>query len=410
MNEAVAIQDEISKRLTSSSTYVKRPNGQWVKFWKERTIFQTYKLKFYKNSNERLILHKLTLTKLDAFIWGLLLGSSRTNGNQKIMTVRKETRLYIQQFCKQHEIPFRWERAKLRRKGTHKAYSNRYQVKYVVKLPPIIYRFFKILGLNLKNPNIPSYFSEDLKIELVKGYLHSQKCSLTVRNRVYKYPRFIIKSKYLKRDGMQCRFIDEMRELLVNYGIKTNKIIVKRPTGTCNYLYVDSIKNLLHLIELFELNTLRIQAYLMIRKLRQQDRDFNIKTIDLSELSLFILGLCYLYSDQSNDARNHQVLEYTIFENHLSTSSNNIRRALYHLEEAGFINYFARGKKEFVRVISGYKQKVIKEDLDLVINISQELSFQCQHCDQQLGYLEAWHKDGFYCPECHSTDLEAYEL
>ena len=165
--------------------------------------------------------------------------------------------------------------------------------------------------------------------------------------------------------------------------------------------------NLMSLIDTFGLNSLKIQTYLMLMKLRRQDPDFKAKSSGLSEISLFILGLCYLHCEPSNDARDHNVIEYTVIQENLLSSSNNIRKELYYLEENGFIAYFARGKKEFIRVITGYKYK--KQDLnhERLISNSQDTSFQCKNCLSHFGYLEAWRDDGFYCPNCQSTNIGA---
>lgn len=221
------------------------------------------------------------------------------------------------------------------------------------------------------------------------------------------YPRFIIKTKHVKHGGHKGRFIEELRQLFENVGIKTTSVTVTRDQATWNYLYVDNFTNVMTLMEIFEFNSLKVRTYLLLMKIRRQDDQFRIMTASLSELSLFILGLCYLHGEASDDARDHNVIEYTVIQENVLSSSNNLRRELYMLEEQGFINYFARGKKEFIRVVSGYKHKIDQEVFQKVPTGKEEILFQCNDCLSRFGYLEAWGESGFCCPTCQSTAISA---
>ena len=406
MIESIEVKYDIKRKLTSSSTYIFKDNT-WKKFWGKRIDHkERYELKFYKNSNQKIIRQELYLNRLDAFTWGLLLGSIRWNekSRQRLAVVRKDCLPILRKFFAQNGLSFKWKRRIIRKRGYGAKYSKRFQVKYLVIIPPVAHQFFKALGLNIENANIPKFLPKELQIEVLKGYLHSKKCSMTIKNGNWICPRFVIRSKHpnMKTQG---KFLKDIQNLLKELGINSCAMRVKRKDNSWNKLYIYNLKNLMKLIETFELNSLKIKIFLEIIKLRQ-DLDFRLLEPQLSELSLFILGLCHLHFKESEDVRNAHVIEYTIVQENLATSSNNMRKELYLLDELGFINYFARGKKEFIRKSHRYKKPDLNADRlngNVSKEHSQEIVFECNECGIHFGYLDAWVGSEFKCPTCSSS-------
>jgi len=396
--------NDLERRLSSSKTYILEDTGSWKKFWYDRTIISKRSvLKFHKNSKETFVIKENYLTELDAFMWGFILGSKRTHIKDSWLSVNKEALPQIKKFCEYHETDYQCQKRKLRRKGMNKNRSKRYQVKYLVKLSPAVYQFYKNLGMNLKNASFPSFISHDLKIQVLKGYLNSQRCLISFKNHGF-YPKIILRSKHLASRGNELTFLNEITQILTELGITTSTLTIKRNNSTWNDFYIYGYKNIKKLAHIFKLNSLKIQISLKLIEL-QKDLEFKKATSRLSELSMFILGLCHLHFQKSDEVRDSFVIEYTVVQENLLTSSNNMRKELYNLENFGFIRYFARGKKEFIKLSTNYKYRQpqsLKKEKELD---PQETIFECDECGARFGYLDAWGEMGFSCPTCQSTHI-----
>ena len=77
----------------------------------------------------------------------------------------------------------------------------------------------------------------------------------------------------------------------------------------------------------------------------------------------------------------------------------------YKLSELGILEYFARGRKEFIsnstRVINLTK-KSLESKYNKLKNTGDSIILECPNCLKTFNYLLYFENDDFKCPECNT--------
>ncbi|MFX1451016.1 MAG: hypothetical protein ACFFCM_09250 [Promethearchaeota archaeon] len=405
----------IIKNLNRLNARYLTPNNKWnlIVPHRELKINKNFvKIKFSKKSGITAI--KLTypfrIDKKTAYIFGLVLGSAIKRKDRLTLNVDPRQIPKLVNFCKQLNVTVtpKYKIIKKRYKNRYKNFYNRIFQNAEIHLPSPVYQYLKVLGLNLYQPKIPSYFTPKLKHYVISGYLNSKKITL-VHHSTAPLRQFVLinaKSEPYKKDFANI-FIQKIYRDLQFHSVKAN---------ITHYKYHSIIK-----IHSRSIPRLMKKYHIRRPQIRYSGKFIGllhkyphiVKTINLYQLNSFQLSILEVAFYHFFNRKCREV-EYTRFEEVFSCSSNKIRKCLYEFQERGLLQYFAKGKKEFVKptfLCFKYTEDIIKEKLNSLkatFGREQAYFFMCKKCGQGIDYLSAMEGGFFSCPYCQSKQLEEY--
>ncbi|MFX0140495.1 MAG: hypothetical protein ACFFDN_43045 [Candidatus Hodarchaeota archaeon] len=368
------------------------------------------KIKFSKKKGIKAIRlnYPFRINKTVAYIFGLVLGSAVKRKDRLILNVDPRQVPKIINFCKQLNVSPKYKIINKRRKKRNKNYYNRYFQNAIVHLPSPVYQYLQALGLNLFHSRIPSYFPPKFRHFVISGYLNSKKTSLIHHSTTPLNQSVLIsaKSKPYKKDYAK-KFIRQIYKDLKYHSIRAT--IENRKFHSIIRIKSRSIARL---IKKFHIRRPQIRYsgkfISLLKKYPHLLRTINLYGLNSFQLSVLEIAFYHFFK------RNCREIEYTRFEKMFSCSSNKIRKCLYEFQETGLIQYFAKGKKEFLKptfLCFKYAKDLIEDKLSSLkgrSNSKGEYIFICKDCGRGVDYISAMEGGFFSCPDCQSTKLEQY--
>jgi len=288
-----------------------------------------------------------------------------------------------------------------RRKGAKRPPS-RYR-KILVKFPLIFKKFLLSLGYKTNLFSYPNWLSMDQKISWFEGYLNSKKlwCRITdfSEHGTKLFPRVHI--YIIQNDPHLLR---DITSLLDHFSIEYS---IRDWQGRLQVV-IWGRSSISELMKSFTIRRPKARALTAIIQELYIQPVFRValQKFKLNEFQMLLYGLILDQPPQEN--------EYTLFEEILTSSSNEVRQELYTLDKLGLITYYKKeNNKEFVvRNLQYFHhiQRIIRnEEVELrrllKLTNSNALSFCCQGCKHIFGYTEVMGENSFQCPHCSSYDL-----
>ena len=336
------------------------------------------------------------------YLWGLITGSLR-KGTQEIRVDANQEPI-IQSIVDQLGITIQVNAVeRIRRKKGAKRPVSRYR-KIRVKFPLIFRKFLTSLGYKSKEFSYPDWLSIDQKISWLEGYLNSTRLGCRIWDKSTKAPRVHI--YIIQNDPQLLRDITALLDQTsIDYSVHDwqgrLQIVIQKRSSISEFM------------NFFTIHRPKARALTAIIKESHNQPVFGV-ALGKYNLNEFQVLLCGLILDQPP-----QEIEYTLFEETLSSSSNEIRQELYNLDQLGLITYYKKdNNKEFVTRNLRYFhhiQRILQDEEDelrkiLKITTSNALSFCCQGCKRIFGYTEVMGERSFQCPHCMSYELEPLDL
>ncbi|MHA1266183.1 MAG: hypothetical protein ACTSRS_13200 [Candidatus Helarchaeota archaeon] len=273
--------------------------------------------------------------------------------------------------------------------------------KIKIHFPFIFQIFLQCLGINTHHRAPPSWFSEKQRLAWFEGYLNSSKTQCIIRGTCWLTPQLRI--RVVKSD---LALFQTIRYLLIQY---IDNFTVNKMRNFFE-LTISNRNHISHLGTVFTIRRPKIQALLALLQVLQEDVLVK-KAISKFQLTDFQLMLYGLILSRNNPS---QEIPYTLFEQTLARSSDQIRRNLYKLDQYGFISYYKKERnREFIRLSMGYRNRLkglIRQEREVVKKKIQYtettvLFFICQACNNRLSYTDAINGRNFLCPHCGSKTL-----
>ncbi len=338
-----------------------------------------------------------------AFLMGLIAGSRYKKQRLEICidaTQKERISDILQQLG---IVDFEILDTKYNRKSYYaKADMRRYK-KIQIKLPYVLKKYLEVLGYNSKRLKIPEWFPIPLQEAWLEGYLNSSKLQLRLKKVTF-MPQLTIFIEQNSTPLLQS-ILPILDSCAITYSIY-------RIQGRLQ-LSIHRKKSVLRLLEKFEINRPKVLAIKNLIQKVQEDPyiSFAFQKYPLTDFQLTLLGLIFQLP--------HGEQEYSILTHFFACSSNDIRQALYVLEQIGFIKYYSKeNHKEFFARSKRYTSVVLRsiqaeeEELRRVLKCDETnaLSFYCHGCARIVSYTEAMHATTFACPDCGSPRLHPVEV
>ncbi len=403
----------IIKNLNKVNARYLTPDNKWNLIVPHRNLKidnDFVKIKFSKKMGVESInlSYPFKINKLTAYIFGLVLGSAVKRKDRLTLNVDPRQVPKLLNFCRQLKVAPEYKIIKKRYKNRYKNFYNRIFQNAVVHLPSPVYQYLKALGLNLYQPKIPSYFTPKFDHYVISGYLNSKKASLIHHSTTPLRQLILVnaKSKPYKRDFAKS-FMQQIYQDLKFHSIKAN---------IRNYKYHSIIKiksrSITHLIKKYHIRRPQIRysgKFLgLLHKYPHLKTTINLYGLTSFQLSVLEIAFYHFFN------RKNREVEYTRFEEMFSCSSNRIRKCLYEFQAMGLLQYFAKGRKEFVKptfLCFKYAEDVMREKLTSLkdaVGKGEAYIFVCKVCGKGIDYLSAMEGGSFSCPNCRSERLEQY--
>ncbi|MHA1379364.1 MAG: hypothetical protein ACTSRG_13365, partial [Candidatus Helarchaeota archaeon] len=283
------------------------------------------------------------------------------------------------------------------------------------KIPKVIYKYMKCIGLNLFYPQIPNFFNSEQKKMLISGYLNSNRsiivqCGIKrcLKEKICVYTS----SKGNKRKNNQSyakQFAKEMFSILENNGVSANlKHEELRSTLTIFKKYIPK------LVERFNISKSHILYRAKLIKLCEKYphiiRTLNFQNLNSYKLNILAIVFSLFYTENKTE------VEFTKLEDELNMSNNEIRKYLYELQNNGLVHFSKNDiNKDFIRPsITGFlmvQNKITNKIKSLNNILTQQgmLHFRCMNCYTINEYLNIVNEDrNFVCPICGGNEFLEY--
>ncbi len=334
------------------------------------------------------------------YFYGIAVGSSYSSNKQFILVIEPTQIPFIKKFSEKIGVKIELKKQEKKRKTYRKKFYKYYQ-KFIVKFPNSFKKYLKCIGLNIQSPQILQGLSNEVKMGILSGLFSSKKAHYVFNNRQGGIREFLIlrllnskihsniKKKFLKS------FLNQIKDILFQLGIKSSD----HHEG----LLICGKSNLTLLFKHFKPDKVKSLAMATILELRSIEKYYTtiINLYPLEEFDLTIWG----YSLHCIYHNNNDKIPYTLLEQVFKVGSNEIRRTLYKLSELGILEYFARGRKEFIsnsmRVINLTK-KSLESKYNKLKNNGDSIILECPNCLKTFNYLLYFENDDFKCPECNT--------
>jgi transcription initiation factor IIE alpha subunit len=340
-----------------------------------------------------------------AYMFGLFLGSGLRRNYELSVIVGINQLMEIKNFCRQYGLGVDYELMSRPRKKVGADRPKKYVFKrYVVKVPPIIYKYLKCLGLDLFHPKLPDYLEPSLKRAVLSGYLNSKKTIFVqVSNNPVREKIVISTDSARSRVDFAKKLAKEFHAILLESGI-TPYIKHNKYHSELTILR----KDILHLVDSFGIKKSHIFFRASLIKLCTQHPHLGTfldrLNFDSYKMNVASIVFHYLYVAKLSQ------IPFTRLEDELSITNNDIRMALYELQEQRLISYFKNDvNKDFIAPKShGFFQ--LQEELGVEVKNAKKaltnIYFRCSDCNQVSEYLKlANSADSFRCPGCGCTHL-----
>ncbi|MHA1377995.1 MAG: hypothetical protein ACTSRG_06400 [Candidatus Helarchaeota archaeon] len=403
----------IMAKLNKQKAWYNTSENDWNLIMPHREIKtskRTIRVKFSKTKGTKSIVlsHPFQISKLTAYMYGLILGSAIKKKDCLILRTDIRNLLKVNSFCRQFQITPKIIEILKRYKKRGKNTCGRYFKEVVIYFPPPIHHYMKALGLNLFRPKIPSYFAPILKHLVIQGYLNSKSTKL-----VHHSTKPLIQWIEIKASSESIR-VDYAKNFIlqINEALRDHSIITELKIEQYNSKITVKNGNIANILKAYHIRRPQIRysgKFIDLMKKYPHIRK-TVNRYNLNSFQLTILEIAFYYFYK----RNSDEVEYSRFDEILCTSSNAIRKVLYDFQNWGIIQYFAKGKKEFIRptyLCFKYTEEKLKRKIDELkryTNQDTEIKFLCPNCGASVTYAEAILGKSFSCPHCNSFHLENY--
>jgi predicted RNA-binding Zn-ribbon protein involved in translation (DUF1610 family) len=337
------------------------------------------------------------------YLWGLVAGAASGQKQLEICVDAAQEPILEAITAKLGiSITIQHVRKRRRTRGSQRA-PNPYR-KIRVVFPFVVKQFLAALGYQPADNALPQWVGPDQQLRWLEGYLNSKKTQCTFRKGGAFFPRLRI---YVSQDDP--RLLADIQALLDECEIAYQ---LYRYAGQYR-ITIQNRASLLALADRFAIQRPNIQALFALLRRCATDPALRVtlQKFKLSQLQLLLYGLVL--------AQPLTELEYTLFEETLACSSNDIRQNLYLLDQLGLIAYYKKdNNKEFLiqaqRYLHSLRQILAAEEEELrrqlKVSDSSVLSFHCPDCGAISSYLDALQGDTFACPHCASATLAPLEV
>ena len=332
------------------------------------------------------------------YFFGLSIGS-KYSCNKSFKIVIERTQLeFINKFTKEIGVIPIIEEQKKKRKSYKKNFYKYYRKTYV-SFPYSFKRYLRAMGMFISCPKILPEFPDEMKLGIIAGLFDSRRAYYYFHNDQFGIHEYVKLSILNSRSitGMKLRyykdFIEQIKKILLQLGIQT--------TSNEDGITISGKGNLTLLFKHFGYKKVKSIAMATLLELRSIESYYTtiINLYPLTEMDLTIWGylLHNLYINYP------ERVAYSCLESVMKVGSQIVRQSLYKLHELGCINYFVRGKKEFIsnsdRVIEKTKN-ALKDRYRTVVEKSEDIYLKCPNCSEEFDYLSFFDKMDFRCPNC----------
>jgi len=398
--------ENIRQRLAGKFRYFDGEQKRWytfTNFCNPTCTEETIKIRCKWAKQTITLPYPFELSEGLLYLWGLIVGSAYKKDQLEICVdaCQEET---INSIVSKLGFEIQTLKVTKPRKKYNSPRIPRYYRKVRVKFPSEFLKFLKCLGYRQNKPSIPAWFTEQQKSIWLEGYLNSSKLQCRIRkgrNIAPKVQVFILNNEIKLLLGIS-EILDSFN---VSHSIYQTQDRVR--------IVIQQISSIFNLVVNFSIYRPKFRALSAILKKSEEQPALrmSLQKLPISDFQLTLFGIAL---DNGNGE-----LEYTIFENALATSSNQIRTNLYQLNEWGLIHYYKKeNNREFLRLENQYlhyiNQILKEEELELrnllKLSDSNALSFYCKGCDVILSYLEAIGENSFGCPRCGEKTLQPLDI
>ena len=378
--------------------------------WKKITYNEDFgglrkiKVKFPKIAEPITLDLPFTITNELAYFYGLCAyGSFRGCYLSELNIALDAGQLsFVKKLCTTFGVDVEYTELKRARKkvGADCPKSDLFKI-FILKVPAGLYKYLKCLGLNPRIPSIPDIFTEEQEIAAISGCLNSRGTFFRTHRDFHRRSIWIRLPKSLRSNipKILTSKLSDFEPKIVTKGGVRYFIIKKR--------YIPQF------IRMFNVTKYQIFYRAKLVELSQKHPHLCkiLKLNQLDGLSQSILAIIYYYFYM----KNKQTLPFTLLEDILNTTNNEIRKGLYGLHRKGLVTFYKdEQNKDFVSPsVSGVfkMRRKLQEKLSqlqfLMLN-NESVYFRCQYCKTAASYSKLINGKKFVCPNCGSETISEF--
>ncbi|MHA1301583.1 MAG: hypothetical protein ACTSO9_19355, partial [Candidatus Helarchaeota archaeon] len=392
--------------------------SNWVKIGSNAECIKNKKVKLnFSTRGKPEVLELSTpfkITDITAYMFGLALGSGVKRKYELTLKVDVNQLIIIKSFCNQFNMDVEFDSVRRARKKVGAEQPKKWLFKkYNVKIPRVVYKYMKCLGLDMFRPKIPNFFNEKQRKLLLSGYFNSKKTFLRHHSSTPINERIFIvanSNKSIRIDYAKS-FAKEILTQLEDAGFNP-----KLKSERCRSEIIISRNEIPILVEQFKIVKPQIFYRCNLIRLCEQFphlcRSLNIHKLNSFDLNILAITYHYFYNEKKSE------IAFTKLEDELNITNNEIRKCLYELHKKGLIYYYKNNiNKDYLRpAITGFikiKNKFANQIQQLKKLLSQTggLYFRCENCYQVYESLNLINENkNFECPNCNKSNFSEFPL